>query len=293
MKLRPYNRSNRFALTQEHEHEAITLCGFSFVSRSKPHQQKLFELMKDQKKRKKGCRVYAPQIMNPVATSVILYPVLFLRLPKNHQTSIVHSIDYAINRGNDVDDLVDVGIIVKRGDSDDSEEDEGLTAMVSTWISFHLEGNSFYDDLLKLITARILMALIQISVLMAFLSCLLHTVYKRNEVGVLTDKALKKLSKDGKKTKHGKTISLKKKDNGSDENHVFPTVIQAADKDDTEEDDDDVQWQTDTSAATARQRIQEQLSTVDGCSLCQCRGIKDTRLEPAYGWCCVRVPGQS
>ncbi|PWA84181.1 Armadillo-type fold [Artemisia annua] len=79
------------------------------------------------------------------------------------------------------------------------------------------------------------------------------------------DKGLKKLSKDGKKTKDGKTISSKNKGNGSDENRVFPAVSQAGDKSDTEEDDDDVQWQTNTSAAAARRRIQEQLNTVDGC----------------------------
>ncbi|PWA53210.1 Armadillo-type fold [Artemisia annua] len=85
---------------------------------------------------------------------------------------------------------------------------------------------------------------------------------ERLKEGEAADKALKKLSKDGKKTKEGKTTSSKKKGNGSDEERVSPTVSQAGDKDDTEEDDDDVQWQTDTSAAAARQRIQEQLSTV-------------------------------
>lgn len=85
---------------------------------------------------------------------------------------------------------------------------------------------------------------------------------ERLKEGEAADKALKKLSKDGKKTKDGKTTSSKKKGNGSDEDRVSPTVSQAGDKDDTEEDDDDVQWQTDTSAAAARQRIQEQLSTV-------------------------------
>ncbi|GJX01266.1 eukaryotic translation initiation factor 5-like protein [Tanacetum coccineum] len=86
---------------------------------------------------------------------------------------------------------------------------------------------------------------------------------ERLKEGEAADKALKKISKDGKKTKDGKTTSSKKKGNGSDEDRVSPTASQAGDKDDTEEDDDDdVQWQTDTSAAAARQRIQEQLSTV-------------------------------
>ncbi|GKA05237.1 eukaryotic translation initiation factor 5 [Tanacetum coccineum] len=86
---------------------------------------------------------------------------------------------------------------------------------------------------------------------------------ERLKEGEVADKALKKISKDGKKTKDEKTTTSKKKVNGSDEDRVSPIVSQTGDKDDTEEDDDDdVQWQTDTSAAAARQRIQEQLSTV-------------------------------
>nr|XP_043614921.1 eukaryotic translation initiation factor 5-like [Erigeron canadensis] len=85
---------------------------------------------------------------------------------------------------------------------------------------------------------------------------------ERLKEGEAADKVMKKLTKDVKKTKdgHAKTTS-KKKGNGSDEDHVSPTVSQAGDKDDSEE-DDDVQWQTDTSAEAARLRIQEQLSTV-------------------------------
>ena len=37
----------------------------------------------------------------------------------------------------------------------------------------------------------------------------------------------------------------------------WTTIKLAGDKDDIKEDDDDVQWQTDTSAATARQHIHE------------------------------------
>ncbi|XP_071733902.1 eukaryotic translation initiation factor 5-like [Rutidosis leptorrhynchoides] len=81
---------------------------------------------------------------------------------------------------------------------------------------------------------------------------------ERLKEGEVADKVMKKLTKDGKKTKDVKT---KKKGNGSDEDRVSPAVSQSGDKDDSEE-DDDVQWQTDTSAEAARQRIQEQLSTV-------------------------------
>lgn len=88
---------------------------------------------------------------------------------------------------------------------------------------------------------------------------------ERLKEGEAADKVQKKLTKDVKKGSssskdgHVKTTSLKKKGNASDEDHVSPTVSQAGDKD--SEEDDDVQWQTDTSAEAARQRIQEQLST--------------------------------
>ncbi|XP_076894517.1 eukaryotic translation initiation factor 5-like [Bidens hawaiensis] len=84
---------------------------------------------------------------------------------------------------------------------------------------------------------------------------------ERLKEGEAADKALKKLSqaKDVKKSKD--KTSTKKKGNGSDEDHISPTVSQAGDKDNGS-DDDDIQWQTDTSAAAAQKRIQEQLSAV-------------------------------
>ncbi|XP_071710109.1 eukaryotic translation initiation factor 5-like [Rutidosis leptorrhynchoides] len=84
---------------------------------------------------------------------------------------------------------------------------------------------------------------------------------ERLKEGEAADKVMKKLSKDGKKIKDVKTNSSKKKGNGSDEDRVSPAVSQSGDKDESGE-DDEVQWQTDTSAEAARQRIQEQLSTV-------------------------------
>lgn len=87
---------------------------------------------------------------------------------------------------------------------------------------------------------------------------------ERLKEGEAADKVQKKLTKDVKKgsssSKDGHVKTSKKKGNASDEEHVSPTVSQAGDKD--SEEDDDVQWQTDTSAEAARQRIQEQLSTV-------------------------------
>ncbi|KAI3774593.1 hypothetical protein L1987_49152 [Smallanthus sonchifolius] len=90
---------------------------------------------------------------------------------------------------------------------------------------------------------------------------------ERLKEGEAADKVQKKLqqqTKDAvKKTSKDKTSS-KKKGNASDEDRVSPTGSQAGDKENGsgEEDDGDVQWQTDTSAEAARQRIQEQLSSV-------------------------------
>ncbi|KAK1417602.1 hypothetical protein QVD17_26732 [Tagetes erecta] len=83
---------------------------------------------------------------------------------------------------------------------------------------------------------------------------------ERLKEGEAADKVQKKLVKKPGKEK----TSLKKKGNGSDEDHVSPAASQSGDKDNGsgEEDDDGVQWQTDTSAEAARQRIQEQLSSV-------------------------------
>ncbi|XP_076928504.1 eukaryotic translation initiation factor 5-like [Bidens hawaiensis] len=87
---------------------------------------------------------------------------------------------------------------------------------------------------------------------------------ERLKEGEMADKVQKKLTKETvKKTGKDKTL-LKKKGNASDEDRVSPASSQAGDKENVfgEEDDDDVQWQTDTSAEAARQRIQEQLSSV-------------------------------
>ncbi|XP_071691642.1 eukaryotic translation initiation factor 5-like [Rutidosis leptorrhynchoides] len=83
---------------------------------------------------------------------------------------------------------------------------------------------------------------------------------ERLKEGEAADKVQKKLTKDVKKTKDV-NVKTKKKGNVSDEDRVSPTVSQAGDKEDSEG-DDDVQWQTDTSAEAARLRIQEQLSAV-------------------------------
>ncbi|XP_076940519.1 eukaryotic translation initiation factor 5-like [Bidens hawaiensis] len=87
---------------------------------------------------------------------------------------------------------------------------------------------------------------------------------ERLKEGEMADKVQKKLTKETvKKTGKDKTL-LKKKGNASDEDRVSQAASQAGDKENDfgEEDNDDVQWQTDTSAEAARQRIQKQLSCV-------------------------------
>ncbi|XP_054808648.1 eukaryotic translation initiation factor 5-like [Prosopis cineraria] len=91
---------------------------------------------------------------------------------------------------------------------------------------------------------------------------------ERLKEGEAADEELKKLKKEVKKkgsstSKEGATKS-KKKANGSDEDRASPTHSQIREEApvEDEDDDEDVQWQTDTSLEAARQRIQEQLSAV-------------------------------
>lgn len=97
---------------------------------------------------------------------------------------------------------------------------------------------------------------------------------ERLKEGEAADEEMKKLKKDTlkKKSSSGSTkdavtkVPNKKKSNGSDEDHS-PTRSHAAAADnhqavDDYDEDDDVQWQTDTSLEAAKQRIQEQLSAV-------------------------------
>ncbi|KAF3445263.1 hypothetical protein FNV43_RR14957 [Rhamnella rubrinervis] len=103
---------------------------------------------------------------------------------------------------------------------------------------------------------------------------------ERLKEGEAADEELKKLKKDAKKkgtssskdgtatkvssSKDGTTTkvsSSKKKANGSDEDKSPPrSQIDEKEEVDDGDDEDDVQWQTDTSLEAARQRIQEQLS---------------------------------
>ncbi|KAG6777557.1 hypothetical protein POTOM_017382 [Populus tomentosa] len=86
---------------------------------------------------------------------------------------------------------------------------------------------------------------------------------KEGEAADEEQKKLKNGKKKGSSTKdgHAKASSIKKKANSSDEERGSPTHSQVDEKEEAD-DEDDVQWQTDTSLEAARQRIQEQLSAV-------------------------------
>ncbi|XP_020239625.1 eukaryotic translation initiation factor 5 [Cajanus cajan] len=93
---------------------------------------------------------------------------------------------------------------------------------------------------------------------------------ERLKEGEAADEEMKKIKKESKKkgssTTKDETTKLnstKKKASGSDEDRQSPAHIQVDEKEEApDEDDDEVQWQTDTSLEAARQRIQEQLSAV-------------------------------
>ncbi|RDX65274.1 Eukaryotic translation initiation factor 5, partial [Mucuna pruriens] len=91
---------------------------------------------------------------------------------------------------------------------------------------------------------------------------------ERLKEGEAADEEQKKTKKDAKKKgsstskdETAKSSSTKKKASGSDEDRRSPTHAQVDEKEETP-DEDEVQWQTDTSLEAARQRIQEQLSAV-------------------------------
>ncbi|CAI9778124.1 unnamed protein product [Fraxinus pennsylvanica] len=93
---------------------------------------------------------------------------------------------------------------------------------------------------------------------------------ERLKEGEAVDEEQKKLKKDATKkkgvsggSKDSTKASSKKKANISDEQHS-PTGSQADENEEgaAEDSDDDVQWQTDTSAEAARQSILEQLNSV-------------------------------
>ncbi|KAB1211261.1 Eukaryotic translation initiation factor 5 [Morella rubra] len=91
---------------------------------------------------------------------------------------------------------------------------------------------------------------------------------ERLKEGEAADEEQKKLKKEAKKkgtmaSKDGntKTSSSRKKGSGSDEDHTSPTHSQVDEKEEADDnEDDDIQWLTDTSLEAAKQRIQEQLS---------------------------------
>lgn len=90
---------------------------------------------------------------------------------------------------------------------------------------------------------------------------------ERLKEGEAADEEHKKLKKEAKKkiskeTVTSKSTTAKKKAGSSDEERTSPNGSQVDDHDEVADEEDDVQWQTDTSLEAARQRIQEQLNAV-------------------------------
>lgn len=90
---------------------------------------------------------------------------------------------------------------------------------------------------------------------------------ERLKAGETVDDELKKGKKEARKKKikdenghAGNGHTVKKKPSGSDEEEYSPTSSQSGDAEEVEA--DNVEWQTDTSATAAQQRIKEQLTAV-------------------------------
>jgi translation initiation factor 5 len=84
---------------------------------------------------------------------------------------------------------------------------------------------------------------------------------ERLKEGEAADEQMKKLKREAlKKSKSGDEKVAKKKP-GSDDEEQSPSASQADEEENAGEDEDDVQWQTDTSAEAAQRRIIEQLTT--------------------------------
>lgn len=84
---------------------------------------------------------------------------------------------------------------------------------------------------------------------------------ERLKEGEALDEEMKRVKKETKKKIHENGVhALKKKTSGSDEEEHSPTASQA-DSTEAAADEEDVQWQTDTSVQAAQQRIKEQLTS--------------------------------
>ncbi|XP_024529513.1 eukaryotic translation initiation factor 5 [Selaginella moellendorffii] len=85
---------------------------------------------------------------------------------------------------------------------------------------------------------------------------------ERLQEGELADEEMKKSKKEGSRKKKDEDKKAPKKKPGSDEEEEVSPVASQADDEEVAEDEDDVQWQADTSAEAAKQRMKEQLTSV-------------------------------
>ncbi|XP_024375844.1 probable eukaryotic translation initiation factor 5-1 [Physcomitrium patens] len=84
---------------------------------------------------------------------------------------------------------------------------------------------------------------------------------ERLKEGEAADEQMKKLKREAsKKSKSGSDAKVVKKKQGSDDEEHSPSASQADEEESVANDEDDVQWQTDTSAEAAQRRIIEQLT---------------------------------
>ncbi|KAG0606096.1 hypothetical protein M758_9G113400 [Ceratodon purpureus] len=85
---------------------------------------------------------------------------------------------------------------------------------------------------------------------------------ERLKEGEAADEQMKRLKREAsKKSKGGSDDKAAKKKQGSDDEEVSPSASQADEEENAGDEDDGVQWATDTSAEAAQRRIMEQLTT--------------------------------
>ncbi|KAG0561862.1 hypothetical protein KC19_9G098600 [Ceratodon purpureus] len=85
---------------------------------------------------------------------------------------------------------------------------------------------------------------------------------ERLKEGEAADEQMKRLKREAsKKSKGGSDDKAAKKKQGSDDEEVSPSASQADEEENAGDEEDGVQWATDTSAEAAQRRIMEQLTT--------------------------------
>jgi len=104
---------------------------------------------------------------------------------------------------------------------------------------------------------------------------------ERLKEGEAADEQMKKLKREAlKKSKAGSEDKGAKKKQGSDEEEVSPSASQADEEETAGDEEDDVQWATDTSAEAAQRRIMEQLTTATSEMVILGNGVDKSEASP-------------